>query len=81
MRLMRINVVIPEVRRYAARFDCSRRRARLAQPQPHRWPASSTLISDLRTLVGDDRRVLVGFHCGGWSPEFFADLHAADSTP
>ena len=35
------------------------------------------LIPDLRALVGDDRRVLVGFDRGGWSPALFADLHAA----
>jgi hypothetical protein len=35
------------------------------------------LIPDLRTLVGDDRRVLVGFDRGGRSPTLFADLHAA----
>ena len=35
------------------------------------------LIPELRTLVGDDRRVLVGFDRGGWSPTLFADLHAA----
>ena len=31
----------------------------------------------LRALVGDDRRVLVGFDRGGWSPTLFADLDAA----
>ena len=35
------------------------------------------LIPELRALVGDDRRVLVGFDRGGWSPTLFADLHAA----
>ena len=35
------------------------------------------LINDLRAMVGDDRRVLVGFDRGGWSPALFADLHAA----
>lgn len=35
------------------------------------------LIPELRTLVGDDRRVLVGFDRGGWSPTLFADLHTA----
>ena len=28
-------------------------------------------------MVGDDRRVLVGFDRGGWSATLFADLHAA----
>ena len=35
------------------------------------------MIPELRALVGDDRRVLVGFDRGGWSPALFADLHAA----
>ena len=35
------------------------------------------LIPQLRELTGDDRRVLVGFDRGGWSPTLFADLHAA----
>jgi hypothetical protein len=35
------------------------------------------LIPQLRALVGDDRRVLVGFDRGGWSPALFADLDAA----
>ncbi len=35
------------------------------------------LIPDLRALVGDGRRVLVGFDRGGWSPALFADLDAA----
>ncbi len=34
------------------------------------------LIPELRAMVGDDRRVLVGFDRGGWSPTLFADLHA-----
>ena len=35
------------------------------------------LIPEMRTMVGDDRRVLVGFDRGGWSATLFADLHAA----
>jgi prepilin-type processing-associated H-X9-DG protein len=35
------------------------------------------LIPQLRGMVGDDRRVLVGFDRGGWSATLFADLHAA----
>ena len=35
------------------------------------------LIPDLRAMVGDERRVLVGFDRGGWSPTLFADLYAA----
>src|SRR5665648_659778 len=35
------------------------------------------LLPELRTAVGDDRRVLVGFDRGGWSPTLFAHMHAA----
>ena len=35
------------------------------------------LIPQMRAMVGDGRRVLVGFDRGGWSPTLFADLHAA----
>ena len=35
------------------------------------------LVPELRGMVGDDRRVLVGFDRGGWSPALFADLDAA----
>src|SRR5699024_8211787 len=31
----------------------------------------------LRQLVGDDRRILVGFDRGGWSPRLFKDMDAA----
>ncbi len=34
------------------------------------------LVPQLRAAVGDDRRVLVGFDRGGWSPALFAHLHA-----
>jgi transposase len=34
------------------------------------------LLPDLRRAVGDDRRVLVGFDRGGWSPALFAHMHA-----
>lgn len=34
------------------------------------------LLPDLRAAVGDQRRVLVGFDRGGWSPALFAHLHA-----
>ncbi|MDN5751419.1 MAG: hypothetical protein L0H64_23450, partial [Pseudonocardia sp.] len=33
------------------------------------------LVPDLRAAVGDDRRVLVGFDRGGWSPALFKHLH------
>jgi hypothetical protein len=39
------------------------------------------LIAELRATDSDDRRVLVGFHRGGWSSTLFADLDAVGSTP
>jgi hypothetical protein len=40
----------------------------MAEPAP--WLASELrrLIPDLRAMVGNERRVLVGFDRGGWSP-------------
>ena len=35
------------------------------------------LLPDLRAAVGDDRRVLVGFDRGGWSPALFTHMDAA----
>jgi len=35
------------------------------------------LLPELRRAVGDDRRVLVGFDRGGWSPALFAHMDAA----
>ena len=35
------------------------------------------LLPTMRAAVGDDRRVLVGFDRGGWSPALFADMHQA----
>ena len=35
------------------------------------------LLPDLRRAVGDQRRVLVGFDRGGWSPALFEHMHAA----
>lgn len=34
------------------------------------------LLPELRTAIGDDRRVLVGFDRGGWSPALFAHMIA-----
>ena len=34
------------------------------------------LLPDLRRAVGDDRRVLVGFDRGGWSPALFEHMDA-----
>ena len=49
----------------------------MAQPGASLAGELRRLIPELRALVGDDRRVLVGFDRGGWSPTLFADLHAA----
>jgi len=49
----------------------------LAEPGASLAAELRRLIPELRTMVGDDRRVLVGFDRGGWSPTLFADLHAA----
>ena len=49
----------------------------LAEPGASLASELRRLIPELRALVGDDRRVLVGFDRGGWSPTLFADLHAA----
>jgi prepilin-type processing-associated H-X9-DG protein len=49
----------------------------LAQPGASLAGELRRLIPELRAMVGDDRRVLVGFDRGGWSPALFADLHAA----
>jgi transposase-like protein len=35
------------------------------------------LLPQLRTIVGDDRRVLVGFDRGGWSPALFKHMAGA----
>src|SRR5665648_408083 len=39
------------------------------------------LIPEMRAMVGDDRRVLVGFDRGGWSPALFAHMAAAGFDP
>jgi prepilin-type processing-associated H-X9-DG protein len=49
----------------------------LAEPAASLAAELRRLIPDLRAVIGDDRRVLVGFDRGGWSPALFADLHAA----
>ncbi len=36
-----------------------------------------TLLPALRTIIGDDRRVLVGFDRGGWSPALFQHMEAS----
>jgi len=49
----------------------------MAQPAASLASELRRLIPDMRGMVGDDRRVLVGFDRGGWSPALFADLDAA----
>jgi prepilin-type processing-associated H-X9-DG protein len=49
----------------------------LAEPGASLAGELRRLIPDLRAMIGDDRRVLVGFDRGGWSATLFADLHAA----
>jgi hypothetical protein len=49
----------------------------LAEPAASLAGELRRLIPQLRALVGDERRVLVGFDRGGWSPALFADLDAA----
>ena len=49
----------------------------MAEPAASLAAELRRLIPDLREMVGDDRRVLVGFDRGGWSPTLFADLDAA----
>ncbi len=49
----------------------------MAEPAASLASELRRLIPDLRAMVGDQRRVLVGFDRGGWSPTLFADLYAA----
>jgi prepilin-type processing-associated H-X9-DG protein len=49
----------------------------MAQPAASLAAELRRLIPELRAMVGDDRRVLVGFDRGGWSATLFADLDAA----
>jgi hypothetical protein len=48
----------------------------MAQPGASRAMELRRLLPDLRRAVGDDRRVLVGFDRGGWSPALFAHMDA-----
>jgi hypothetical protein len=49
----------------------------MAQPGASLAMELRRLLPDLRRAVGDDRRVLVGFDRGGWSPKLFAYMDAA----
>jgi Transposase protein/Homeodomain-like domain len=48
----------------------------LAEPGASLAGELRRLLPQLRAAVGDDRRVLVGFDRGGWSPALFAHLHS-----
>ncbi|MDN5798277.1 MAG: hypothetical protein L0H79_21365, partial [Intrasporangium sp.] len=47
----------------------------MAQPGASLAGELRRLVPALRAAVGDDRRVLVGFDRGGWSPALFKHLH------
>ena len=49
----------------------------MAEPAASLAAELRRLIPQLRAVVGDGRRLLVGCDRGGWSPTLFADLHAA----
>src|SRR5665811_1249511 len=48
----------------------------MAQPGASLAMELRRLLPDLRRAVGDQRRVLVGFDRGGWSPALFAHMDA-----
>lgn len=47
----------------------------MAQPSASLVSELKALTPKLRAMIGDDRRMLVGFDRGGWSPTLFAHLH------
>lgn len=49
----------------------------MAEPSASLVSELKKLIPELRSMVGDQRRMLVGFDRGGWSPTLFAQMHAA----
>ncbi|MBP2411528.1 transposase-like protein [Arthrobacter stackebrandtii] len=49
----------------------------MAQPGASLAAELRELLPELRTAVGDDRRVLVGFDRGGWSPALFKHMDVA----
>lgn len=46
----------------------------MAEPGSSLASELSRLMPSIRQMIGDDRRVLVGFDRGGWSPRLFADM-------
>jgi len=49
----------------------------MAEPAASLAAELRALLPELRKAVGDERRVLVGFDRGGWSPTLFRDMFAA----
>jgi hypothetical protein len=49
----------------------------MAEPSASLAGELRRLLPALREAVGDDRRVLVGFDRGGWSPALFEHMHTA----
>ena len=49
----------------------------MAEPSASLVSELKALVPELRKMIGDDRRMLVGFDRGGWSPVLFAHLYAA----
>ena len=47
----------------------------MAEPSASLVSELKRLAPQLRQMIGDDRRMLVGFDRGGWSPTLFAHLH------
>jgi hypothetical protein len=52
----------------------------MAEPAASLAAELRRLIPELRDMVGDDRRVLVGFDRGGWSPTLFTTWTRPGST-
>ncbi len=49
----------------------------MAEPSASLVSELKKLVPALRAMIGDDRRMLVGFDRGGWSPTLFSHMHAA----
>lgn len=53
----------------------------MAEPNSSLAGELRRLVPSLRTLVGDERRVLIGFDREGWSPHLFHELIKAGFDP
>ncbi|WP_449372223.1 putative transposase [Arthrobacter psychrolactophilus] len=53
----------------------------MAEPGASLAAELRNLLPELRAVVGDDRRVLVGFDRGGWSPALFKHMSASGFRP